>query len=420
MSGLRTPAAEAKLAIDLKRLWSTIERSAQIGPGVKGGLRRLAASDHDKQVRDQLAEWCREAGLELRIDKLGNMFALRKGRYGALAPVAIGSHLDSQYAGGRYDGVLGVMAGLEVMRTLNDNGIETKRPLCLINWTNEEGARFSPPIACSGAFAGVHEPDWVMSRTDDDGKTLGGELRRIGYSGPSTVTGHRLESYLELHIEQGPVLDAEKVPVGIVTGGYKVYGVQVDFRGATAHSGPTPMGKRRDALVAAARCVAAVNDIGWRYQATGGKATAPRLVAWPNKPGILAEWAQVNLDVRHADAAKAAQMRDEMLAAILQAAAKANVESEILSRWEFGSERFDPEMIDTVRAAARKLGVATRDLVSEAGHDAYSVSRMAPTAMIFTPCKDGISHNEAEHVDPEAAEPAVNVLLHAVLARANR
>jgi len=410
----------ANLRIDGARLWASLMASAEIGPGKAGGLCRLAATDADKQMRDLFRRWCEEAGLTVTVDRLGNMFARRAGTRDDLAPVTMGSHLDTQYAGGRFDGILGVLSGLEVIRTFNDLGIETLRPIEVINWTNEEGCRFAPPMASAGAFAGVYTESFVATRADDDGLLQGEELERIGYRGEAPVGGRALDAYFELHIEQGPVLDAEAIPVGIVTGGYKSFGAHVDVRGETAHAGPTPMEKRCDALVGAARVVAAVNDIGWKYSNTLGKATVTRLVAWPNKPGIISEWAQFSLDCRHPDPVTAQAMWSEIEAAIPAAADRARVDMEVTTRWEFGNERFDAGLIGLLRGAVKDLGVKSRDLLSQAGHDAYHISKCAPTAMIFSPCKDGITHNEAEDIDLKMTEPAVNVMMHAVLTRANR
>ena len=408
------------LRINGERLWETLMRSAEIGPGKAGGLRRLTGTDEDKQIRDQFAEWCDEAGLTMTVDRLGNMFARRDGTDNDLPPVTMGSHLDTQYAGGRFDGILGVLAGLEIIRTLNDNDIATRYPIEVINWTNEEGCRFSPSMGCSGAFAGVFDEEWIASRMDDDGFLQGEELERIGYRGDAPVGGRKLDSYFELHIEQGPILDAEGIPVGIVAGGYKSYGMHIDVRGRTAHAGPTPMNERRDALVGASRVVVAVNEIGWKYHNTNGKTTAPRIVAWPNKPGIVSEWAQFSVDCRHPDPATADEMMGEIEEAIEDAAAKSNVEMEIVTRWEFDGANFDADLIELVRAKAEELGAPHKKLLSQAGHDAYHIAKVAPTAMLFSPCKDGITHNEEEDIELARTEPAVNVLMHAALARANR
>jgi N-carbamoyl-L-amino-acid hydrolase len=408
------------LAVDGARLWRSVMASARIGPGrTPAGLCRLALTDADREMRDLFAGWCRDAGCRVTVDQAGNMFARRPGTDDALAPVVIGSHLDTQIAGGRFDGILGVLAGLEVFRTLDDAGIRTRRPLELVNWTNEEGARFQPPMMGSAAFAGVRPLDWVLGRADAAGRTVGEELARIGYAGPAPVGGRALDAYFELHIEQGPLLDDKGIPVGVVDGSYEVRGMNVVVRGETAHAGPTPMAARRNALVGAAMLIVAVNEIGWAH-APGGKSTTSRIEVWPNLAGILPDWAQVTLDVRHPQAARV----DEMLAAIARAmrdcAERAQVQMEVVESWQFGSERFDPELVALVRATAGRLGVPSLDLPSQAGHDAYYVSRVAPTCMIFAPCERGISHNEAEDVALGDAVPSVNVLLHAVLERANR
>jgi N-carbamoyl-L-amino-acid hydrolase len=412
-------AAEA-LAIDARRFWSTVMRSGDIGPGRAGGLRRLALTDADKEMRDLFITWCTEAGCTVTVDRVGNIFARRPGGEDHLPPVLMGSHLDTQVAGGKYDGIVGVLAGLEVIRTLDERRIRTRRPIELVCWTNEEGARFTPPMVASGAFAGVFDVDWVLALRDDDGKVFGGELERIGYNGKTAVGGRGIDAYFELHIEQGPILDREAVPVGIVTGGYAVRGMHVDIHGETAHAGPTPMDRRRNALVGAAMLAVAVNEIGWKYHESEGKATVARLVAWPNKAGILSEYAQLTCDVRHAEPEIADRMWAEVKAAMDDCARRANVAMGVAGDWRFGSERFDPGCVRLIREAAQRLGVRHRDILSQAGHDAYYVSRIVPTAMIFTPCRDGISHNEAEHAEPEDTVPGVNVLLHAVLARADR
>jgi N-carbamoyl-L-amino-acid hydrolase len=408
------------LSIDGERLWETIMASARIGPGrTATGLRRLALTDADREMRDLFARWCRDAGLTVTVDRMGNMFARRRGRDETLPPVLVGSHLDTQIAGGRYDGILGVLAGLEIVRTLNAAGIETRRPIEIVNWTNEEGARFYPPMLGSAVFAGVRALDWACARTDDAGRTVGEELARIGYAGDAPVGGRPVDAYFELHIEQGPLLDDKGIPVGVVAGTYEVRGMNVEVRGETAHSGPTPMAARKNALVGAAMLIVAVNEIGWSF-APEGKATTSRIEVWPNLPGILPDHAKVTIDVRHPEAATVDRMVAEVRRAMSDCAARAQVQMEIVETWQFGSERFDPELVDLVRRTAKTLGTPWLDLPSQAGHDAYYVSRVAPTAMVFTPCERGISHNEAEHTRLEDAVPGVNVLLHAVLARADR
>lgn len=408
------------LRIDLRRYWDTIEQSARIGPGRPGGLARLALSDADREMRDLFAGWCRDAGLALRIDGIGNMFARRPGREDDLAPVVLGSHLDTQFNGGRFDGIAGVLAALEVCRRLDDIGHRTRRPIEIVNWTNEEGARFSPPMVGSGAFTGAYALDWALARPDESGMTIGAELARIGYLGRPDPVPPPFDAYLEFHIEQGPILDRERQQVGVVTGGFPSTGVLVEFRGETAHTGPWPMERRRNALVAGARFLTAVDDIGWDHAAGGGKATAARLVAWPNKPGILSDWAQAVADVRHPDPDAQAVMAERVRRALGEAAARAGCTAEILDTWTWGGDIFDSGLIAAVRSASIRLGYRTRDIRSQAGHDAYFVARHAPTAMIFAPCRNGITHNADEWCDPADLEPGANVLLQAAVARADR
>ncbi|HEX5814364.1 MAG TPA: Zn-dependent hydrolase [Methylomirabilota bacterium] len=408
------------LTVDGARLWDTVLASARIGPGrTPTGLRRLALTDADREMRDLFARWCREAGCSVTVDRMGNMFARRPGTDDSLPPVLVGSHLDTQIAGGRYDGILGVLAALEIVRTLNDAGVRTRRPIEIVNWTNEEGARFQPPMLGSAVFAGVRTLEWAHARADDAGRTVDEELRRIGYAGAAPVGGRAVDAYFELHIEQGPLLDDKGVPVGVVAGTYAVRGMNVEVRGETAHSGPTPMAARRNALVGGAMLIVAVNDIGWSY-APDGKATTSRIEVWPNLAGILPDYAKVTIDARHPEAATVERMVADVQRAMVDCAQRAQVEMAIVETWQFGSERFDPELVDLVRRAARDLGAPSLDLPSQAGHDAYYVSRVAPTAMIFTPCDRGISHNENENTRLEDALPGVNVLLRAVLERADR
>ncbi|HEX3176454.1 MAG TPA: Zn-dependent hydrolase [Methylomirabilota bacterium] len=410
----------SELRVNGERLWDTIMASARIGPGrTPTGLRRLALTDADREMRDLFARWCREAGCVVTVDRMGNMFARRPGRDDTMPPVLVGSHLDTQIAGGRYDGILGVLAALEVVRTLNDASVQTRRPIEIVNWTNEEGARFQPPMLGSAVFAGVRTLEWAHARADDAGRTVGEELARIGYAGAAAVGGRPVDAYFELHIEQGPLLDDKGVPVGVVAGTYGVRGLNIEVRGETAHSGPTPMAARRNALVGAAMLIVAVNDIGWSY-APDGKATTSRIEVWPNLAGILPDYAKVTVDVRHPEAATVDRMLADVKRAMADCGQRAQVEMAIVEAWQFGSERFDAELVDLIRNTAGRLGTPSLDLPSQAGHDAYYVSRVAPTAMIFTPCDGGISHNERESTRLADALPGVNVLLQAVLARANR
>jgi beta-ureidopropionase / N-carbamoyl-L-amino-acid hydrolase len=416
--------ATNQLQANGERFWDTIEASGQIGPGVAGGLRRLALTESDKEIRDQFRQWCEEAGCTVTVDQMGSMFARREGTED-LPPVLVGSHLDTQIAGGRYDGIVGVLAGLEIVRTLNDAGITTKRPIEVVNWTNEEGARFQPPMVAAGVFAGVYDLDWGLARPTRDpapgeGLTLGEELQRIGFAGSEPVGGRDIDSYFELHIEQGPELDRNKTQVGIVTGGYAVRAMLIRIKGETAHTGPTPMEKRKNALVGAARMIVAADDLGWEYAGTLGKVTAARLTASPNLAGILSDRAELSLDLRHPDPAMADEMLAKLEKALVQAARRSQVEFEIVERFTFGDEQFDQDMVGRLRTAAKDVGVSHEDILSQARHDAYHMAAKYPTAMLFSPCGDGITHNEAENTTLEDQLPAVNVLLNAVVSRAER
>lgn len=407
------------LSINEDRLWSSLERSAEIGVGKAGGLRRVALSDDDKVMRDQFVDWCKSCGCTVTVDAAGNIFGRRAGREEGLSPVLVGSHLDTQAAGGRYDGILGVLAGLEILRTLEDNKITTRRPIEVVNWTNEEGARFAPPMAASCVFAGLQTLEWLHNLHDDDGIRFGDELARIGYLGDAAVGGRELDAYFELHIEQDSMMEAAEKSVGVVTGGYASHALTCVFHGECAHTGPTEMKKRRNAMIGASYFLAAVNDIGWEYEPIG-RASASRMIIWPNKFGILPEFTEVTVDMRHLDRAKTDEMVAKTRVVLEEAAKKGNVDYEITAEWTFGDEVFDPDCAQLVRDAATARGISQMDITSIAGHDAYYISRIAPTALVFSPCVDGITHNEAEDVKREPTMEAVNVFFDAVVARADR
>jgi N-carbamoyl-L-amino-acid hydrolase len=415
-----TPPPTSNLAADADRLWDTLMDSAGIGRTARGGLRRLTLTPEDQAVRDLLASYARQGGYPLAMDKLGNMRLRREGSEPALAPVVIGSHLDTQAKGGRFDGILGVMAGLEVLRTLDERGIATRRPIEVVNWTNEEGARFGPPMMCSLVAAGGESVEWAYARRDKEGVAFGDALAAIGYKGDAAVPCPVPDCYFELHIEQGPKLEAAGINVGIVTGGYQMCGMRVSVRGDTAHVGPTPMQLRHNALVGAAHMVVAVDEIGWRYAPEDGKATAARLDLAPNLPGLLSDEAELFIDFRHPSGARLADMAREVEAAVAESARRSRTEVRIAERWGFGGLEFDAGMIALLRETAGRLGIVTMDIRSQAGHDAYNMARICPAAMIFTPCVGGISHNEAEDIVLADTMPGVNLLLHVVLARASR
>ena len=397
--------------INADRLWSTLEASSKIGATPAGGLRRLALSEEDRDMRDLLASWARDSGYEVRVDRLGNMFVRRPGTAPEAPPVLLGSHLDTQAKGGRYDGILGVLAGLEVLRSLDDQGIATARSVEVVNWSNEEGARFQPPMMCSLVFAGGASVEWALNREDKSGIRFGEALERIGYAGTEAVGERTPDSYLELHIEQGPVLDESREDVGIVTSAYAMKGMRIEVLGQTSHVGPTPMEHRKNALVGAAYVAVAVNEMGWRYAQEDGKSSVARIDVSPNLPGLLSDEAQLYIDFRHPDPARLEAMTAEVEEALSECATKSRTDIRIAERWGFGGLRFDRNLADLLKTQARQLGIEFREMASQAGHDAYHLSEICPTVMIFSPCRGGITHNEAEDVDWERTIPAVQTAL---------
>jgi N-carbamoyl-L-amino-acid hydrolase len=405
-------------AIDPASLQAMLDASSQIGATANGGLRRLTLTPEDKAARDLLAGWARDGGWTLTVDQLGNMFVRRDGTDAAAPPVLIGSHLDTQAKGGRFDGVLGVVSGIEVLRTLDRLAIATRRAVEVVNWTNEEGARFQPSMLCSLGFSGQQSIAWIYDRRDKQGVRFEDALAAIGYRGTHSVGGRAIDSYFELHIEQGPTLDAMGVPLGVVTGGYEMRGMRISVRGETSHVGPTPMNLRRNALVGAAHLAVLIDEIGWRYAPEDGKTTAARIDVSPNLPGIVSDEAELYVDFRHPSSARLADMERDVAAAIAESARRSRTDITVAEQWGFGGLEFDPALVTLIRDTARALGVPSIDIRSQAGHDAYHMAKVCPAGMIFTPCRGGISHNEKEDIELERTIPAVNVLLHAVLARA--
>jgi beta-ureidopropionase / N-carbamoyl-L-amino-acid hydrolase len=407
------------LRVDGARLWQSLMTMAEIGATAKGGVNRQTLTDEDKRGRDLFRRWCEDAGLAVTIDQMGSMFAHRPGRDAGRPPVLLGSHLDSQPTGGKFDGALGVLAALEVVRTLNDHGVATAAPLEVVNWTNEEGVRFPPAMIASGVFAGAFDLAFGLSRTDHAGRTLGAELQRIGYAGPQKV-GHRpLGALFELHIEQGPILEAEGRRIGVVTGGQGTRWYDCEVIGAESHAGPTPMAARRDALRATATLLGDIYQVA-HDQAPDGRATVGELQAFPGSRNTVPGRVAFTVDLRHPGGGVMDAMDHALREAFERARGRTpDVEFHLHEIWYAPPVAFDPDCVAAVRQAAAELGLTARDIVSGAGHDAVYMARVVPTAMIFVPCKDGISHNEAEYASPEACADGANVLLHAALARAN-
>ncbi|TWA72807.1 N-carbamoyl-L-amino-acid hydrolase [Azospirillum brasilense] len=405
------------LRIDGDRLWRTLMDLATIGATPKGGLCRLALTDLDREGRDLFVRWCEEAGCTVTVDEVGNIFARRAGRNPDRPAVCMGSHLDTQPTGGRFDGIYGVLAGLEVIRSFNDQGIETDAPIDLIVWTNEEGARFSPPMLGSGVAMGVFTLDHVLDIRDTDGVRLGDELARIGYKGEVPVTGHAMGAYFEAHIEQGPVLEAEDVEIGVVTGAQGQRWYEATVTGRESHAGPTPMRLRRDALAGAAVMMEAVEAIALEV---GGDAcsTIGRVQVHPDSRNVIPGRVWFTIDLRNPDPDALARM-DALLRERLAAIAdKRGLTLDLTDFWAFPTTPFAPELVGHVRRSVERRGLSHRDIVSGAGHDAVYVARKVPTAMIFIPCENGLSHNEAENIRPEHAASGCAVLADAVLATA--
>ena len=406
------------LTINGDRLWDSLMELAQIGATEKGGVCRLALTDLDREGRDLFIRWCEAAGCTVRVDRVGNIFARRPGKDESRPPVMTGSHLDSQPTGGKFDGAYGVLAGLEVVRTLNDLEIETDAPVEVVAWTNEEGSRFSPPMMGSGAFAGVFSEEEMLSRPDNvTGDLLGAELKRIGYDGPAPVGGREIGAYFEAHIEQGPVLENEEKTIGVVTGAQGQHWYEITVTGQEAHAGPTPMPLRKDALVAASRMIDAINRLGHAFPPYAC-ATVGFVDASPNSRNTIPGRVFFTVDMRHPDDDTLAAMNDRLRAEFEEIAEAAGCTVDIVDFWEFPAQPFDEDCVAAVRTAAERGGHSWRDIVSGAGHDAVYIARIAPTGMIFIPCEDGISHNEIENATPEDCAAGADVLLKAVLDRA--
>ena len=411
--------ARTNQRIDGRRLWDSLMDMATIGATPKGGVKRLALGPVDKQGRDHFRHLCEQAGLSVRVDAMGNMFARREGRDPARLPVLFGSHLDSQPSGGKFDGALGVMAGLEVMRSLNDLGIATEAPVELVNWTDEEGSRFGKSLMGSGVWAGVYDQAETEALADLEGQTVGASLDAIGYRGPEPARPFPADAYFELHIEQGPILERDGKQIGIVTGAQAQVWYDAVAIGTDSHAGTTPPSTRRDALLCAARVIDLVDRM-MRARGEDGRGTVGRLVVLPNSCNVIPGEVRFSVEFRHPDEAEVDRLAAQFPREAGFIARDCGVELQLTELFRIPAQPFDPACVDLVRQAAGRLGYTAREIVSGAGHDAVYVARHVPTAMIFTPCKDGLSHNEAESIEPAEAEAGGQVLFEAVLARANR
>ncbi|NMY97963.1 allantoate amidohydrolase [Pseudomonas proteolytica] len=398
-----------------ERLWDSLMEMAQIGGTPKGGVSRLALTDEDRRGRDLFVAWCTAAGCSIRVDAMGNIFARRPGRLDHLAPVLTGSHGDSQPAGGKFDGIYGVLAGLEVLRTLNDLGIETDRPIEVVNWTNEEGSRFAPAMISSGVYAGVFDLEYGLSREDKAGVSIGQALQQIGYAGPHPVGGQAVHAAYELHIEQGPILEAQDLTIGVVTGAQGQRWYEVELSGRSAHAGTTPMDHRLDALLGFARVVEAVNQIGLA-QGAEGRATVGMANIFPNSRNVVPGRVFFSVEFRHPDETVLGVQDQQLHEAVARIAEGIGLQASVKQIFQYAPIAFDQDCVDVVQTAAAALGYSHRRMISGAGHDACYLNQVAPTAMIFVPCVDGLSHNEAEEIHPHWSTAGADVLLQAILA----
>ena len=405
------------IRINGERLWASLMELARIGATPRGGVCRVALTDLDRQGRDLVTQWLREAGLTVSVDRIGNIFGRRPGRNPSTPPVVSGSHIDTQPSGGKFDGNYGVLAALEVVRTLNEHHVETEAPLEVAIWTNEEGTRFTPVMMGSGAFAGVFSLDDCLARTDLDGKSVGSELRRIGYEGEVAVGGRPIAAYFEAHIEQGPILEETGDTIGVVTGALGLRWFDITFQGQDAHAGSTPMHLRRDALLAASRMIEEVNRIALAFQ-PDGRGTVGFMQVRPNSRNVVPGEARFSVDLRHAEDAALEKMERHLREACARVSGESRIDCGIERVAHSVPVHFDAACVAAVRDAATELDLRHRDITSGATHDACYVARIAPAGMIFVPCEGGISHAEIENAKPEDLAAGCNVLLRAVLGSA--
>lgn len=402
------------LRIDGDRLWDSLMDMAKIGPGVAGGNNRQTLTDEDAEGRALFKSWCDDAGLSMGVDTMGTMFMTREGTDPDALPVYVGSHLDTQPTGGKYDGVLGVLGALEAVRSMNDLGIRTKHPIVVVNWANEEGARFAPAMLASGVFAGVHSQDYAYGRKDLEGKTYGAELERIGWKGDEEVGARKMHAYYELHIEQGPILEAEGKDIGVVTHCQGLWWLEFTLTGREAHTGSTPMEMRVNAGLAMARILEMVQEVAMAALpgAVGG---VGQMQFSPNSRNVLPGTVVFTVDIRSPDQAKLDGMRAEIEKRAAAICEEIGVGCAVEAVGHFDPVTFDPELVGNVRKAAEELGYSHMNLISGAGHDACWAAKVAPATMVMCPCVNGISHNEAEEISKEWATAGAEVLFRAVL-----
>ena len=406
------PAANMKINGD--RLWDSLMEMAEIGPGIAGGNNRQTLTDDDAKGRSLFQTWCDAEGLTMGVDQMGTMFAMRGGTDPDALPVYVGSHLDTQPTGGKYDGVLGVLGGLEIIRTLNEMDIKTRHPIVVVNWTNEEGTRFAPPMLASGVFAGMHTQDWAYARKDSEGKAFGDELQRIGWRGEETVGARKMHAFFELHIEQGPILEAEGVDIGVVTHGQGLNWIQITLTGRESHTGSTPMPMRKNAGLGMARVTELVHNIAMENQPQAVGAIG-QCDVYPNSRNIIPGKVIFTIDFRSPSFETQDKMEKALNIGAVEIAKELGLEIEMEKVGHFDPITFDQSCVDAIKRASDRLGYSSKEIISGAGHDACWINRSAPTAMIMCPCVDGLSHNEAEEISKEWSTAGANVLFHAVV-----
>ena len=408
---------ETNISINSERLWDSLMTMAKIGPGIAGGNNRQTVTVEDGEARKLLQKWSEDAGMTMKVDELGSMFFKREGTDKNALPVVIGSHLDTQPTGGKYDGVLGVLAGLEIVRTLNDLNIQTKHPILVVNWTNEEGSRFPPAMMASAGYAGIYEVNTLLSAKDAEGNIFGDELDKIGWKGSETVGSQKFHCYYELHIEQGPILETEEVDIGIVTHGQGLKWLEVKLSGVEQHTGTTPMNVRKDTSLALSEIILAVNHIANKNQ-PNALGSVGHIEVSPNSRNVIAGNSLFTVDIRSPDINKLVKMENELKQMTTDICKKYKIEFEMDQIGGFDPVAFDKECLNNIRNSANKFGYSHKDIISGAGHDACWINTVAPSAMIMCPCVDGLSHNEAEEIKPEWASSSTNVMLHAAIASA--
>ena len=402
------------LRINGDRLWDSLMEMAKIGPGVAGGNNRQTLTDEDSEGRALFQSWCEAAGCEMGLDQMGNMFARREGSDPDALPVYVGSHLDTQPTGGKYDGILGVLGGLEILRSLNDMSIKTRHPIVVTNFTNEEGTRYAPAMLSSGVFAGVHDQEWAYRRVDADGKAFGDELKRIGWCGDEEVGARKMHAFFELHIEQGPILEADGIDVGVVTHGQGLSWTQVTIIGNDAHTGSTPMPMRKNAGLGMAKVLSLVDEIAWSHKPHAVGA-AGHIDVYPNSRNVIPGKVVFTVDFRSPDLSVIQDMERRLHANAKTICDDLGLVIEFEKVGGFDPVTFDERCVSAVRDAAERLGYSHRNIISGAGHDACWINKVAPTAMIMCPCVDGLSHNEAENISKEWSTAGAEVLFHAVV-----